>query len=102
MNARGSLLLYDLSDPGSTKHLASYWLNMIRRDDPGLPIVLVGNKLDLVEESSCVVEDLIGIEFMGPHGLSGHIKASSKTGENVEKAFQLLTRKILEKSGINP
>lgn len=97
LNAKGALLLYDLSDPGSTEHLASYWLNVIHRDDPGLPIVLVGNKLDLIDEVSRVVEVKMIEEFVKMHALSGHVEVSSKTGENVDIPFRLLVERMLDR-----
>jgi len=44
-----------------------------------------------------MVDDDYAKEFIQEFSLMGFLKISSKTGENVHDAFNILTRKILER-----
>lgn len=40
-------LVYSISDPSSFERVAEYWLPLFRREGINLPVILVGNKIDL-------------------------------------------------------
>lgn len=71
------------------------WLNIVRKGDPNLPVLFVGTKLDLEEEIQ--VDDDYARSFLKEFNLLDFLKISSKTGENVSDAFNILTQKILER-----
>lgn len=94
LGAKGALLMFDLTRPITLENLEQ-WVNIVRKGDPNLPILFLGTKLDL--EGDIQVDDNYAKEFLEVYNLMDYLKISSKTGENVENAFNVLTRKILER-----
>jgi small GTP-binding protein len=93
--ARGGLFIYDITNYASLAHIDD-WLSVIRKETRAediFPIIIVGNKADLVEEREVSSAD--GIKIAKSRGVNGFIEVSFKTGENVEKAFEALTRLML-------
>ena len=94
LGAKGALLMFDLTRPMTLENLEE-WVNIVRRSDPNLPVLFLGTKLDL--ENDIMVDDDYALQFKDKFKLFDFLKISSKSGENVLDAFNLLTRKILEK-----
>lgn len=93
--ARGGLFLYDITNYSSIAHIDD-WLSVIRKEiraEDVFPIVVVGSKADLAENREVSAED--GIKIAKSRNVDGFIETSSKTGENVEKTFEALTRLML-------
>jgi len=96
--ARGGLFLYDITNYSSIAHIDD-WLSVIKKEiraEDLFPIIVVGGKVDLVENREVSSAD--GIKIARSRNVNGFIETSSKTGENVEKTFEALTRLMLEKS----
>jgi small GTP-binding protein len=94
LGAKGAMLMFDLTRMMSLENLEQ-WLNIVRKGDPNLPVLFLGTKFDLTEEIQ--VDDDYAMSFLQQFNLIDFLKISSKTGENVAQAFELLTRKILER-----
>ncbi|MFX1273580.1 MAG: Rab family GTPase [Promethearchaeota archaeon] len=96
--ASGALLMFDLTRDNTLFNLGQ-WTNIVRRHDPTLPCILLGGKLDLLENQTYNDEKAIKVqkEINCPH----YLKVSSKTGENVNKSFELLVREILKHKEID-
>jgi len=94
LGAKGAMLMFDLTRMMSLENLEQ-WLNIVRKGDPNLPVLFLGTKLDLAEEIQ--VDDDYAMTFLQEYKLIDFLKISSKTGENVGQAFEILTRKILER-----
>ncbi|MFX1275410.1 MAG: Rab family GTPase [Promethearchaeota archaeon] len=92
MGARGAILMYDLTRFATLENIEE-WVDICRKDNPGLPIILVGTKLDL--ESEFDSHDY-PIEMMNEHDLFDHITTSSKTGENIQSVFEKIAKKIIQ------
>ena len=95
--ARGGLFLYDITNYSSIAHIDD-WLSVIRKEiraEDIFPIIVVGSKADLVENREVSSAD--GIKIARSRNVNGFIETSSKTGENVEKSFEALTRLMLDK-----
>ncbi|HUW90174.1 MAG TPA: Rab family GTPase [Candidatus Nanopelagicaceae bacterium] len=93
--ARGGLFLYDITNFSSIAHIDD-WLSVIRKEiraEDIFPIIVVGGKADLVESREVVSAE--GIKIAKSRNVNGFIETSSKTGENVEKTFEALTRLML-------
>ncbi len=93
--ARGGLFLYDITNFSSIAHIDD-WLSIIRKEiraEEIFPIIVVGGKADLVESRE--VASAEGIKIAKSRNTNGFIETSSKTGENVEKTFEALTRLML-------
>jgi small GTP-binding protein len=91
--AKGALLMFDLTRPSTLDNL-DQWLKICRSENPNLPIVFLGTKLDRKDEIG--VPDDYALEIKEELNLVDYIKISSKTGENVQKSFITLTKSILD------
>ncbi len=91
----GAMLVFDLTRALTFKNLVNWLQELYQFGNPECPTVLIGNKSDLVELRDVRQEDIDW--FVSEIG-SEYIQTSAKTGENVEKAFISLTKKMIEKS----
>ncbi|MFW9882245.1 MAG: Rab family GTPase [Candidatus Thorarchaeota archaeon] len=94
LGAKGALLMFDLTRISTLENLEQ-WLNIVRKGDSSLPVLFLGTKLDLEDEIQ--VDDDYAKSFLNEYNLIDFLKISSKTGENVSQAFDILTKKILER-----
>ena len=94
LGAKGALLMFDLTRPVTLDHLED-WVNLCRKGNPNLPILFLGTKNDLADE--IMVDDDYALQFKEGLNLIDYLKVSSKTGENVESAFQILVETILDR-----
>ncbi|MFX1502752.1 MAG: Rab family GTPase [Promethearchaeota archaeon] len=92
--ANGAFFLYDITNQASLDHLPD-WTQVIREHAGDIPIMLIGSKADLHEFRSVTRDD--GILAAKKYNLSSFVELSSKTGENVEEAFKVLTEILFEK-----
>lgn len=90
--AKGSLLLFDPTRPITLKRVGE-WVEICRSEDPNLPILFIGSKSDL--EESIILSDEFFANFRQTYNFFDYLRISSKTGENVDLAFRLLTKKII-------
>ena len=91
--AAGAFVMFDLTVYNSFNNLPK-WINLVRNDDPTLPIVLIGSKYDLID--SITVDDELVCEFVEDNNISGYIKVSSKTGYNINVVFESLLSAIID------
>ena len=92
--ANGAFFLYDITNPKSLEHLPD-WTQIIRENAGDIPIMLIGSKLDLDEYRAVHRDD--GILAAKKYNLASFVELSSKTGENVEEAFTVMTETLFEK-----
>ncbi len=92
--ANGILLVYDITEKNSFNNI-SKWMEDID-DEVGnkLPIILVGNKMDLKEERAVSKEEG---EAMAIQYKIKFYETSSKNGDNVEKCILELCEEIYDK-----
>ncbi len=93
--ANAAFFLYDITNSITIDHLPD-WTQIIREHAGDIPIMLVGSKLDL-EEFRAVPRNE-GILAAKKYNLTSFVELSSKTGQNVEEAFNLMTESLFEKS----
>jgi small GTP-binding protein len=86
--ANAAFFLYDITNRSSIEHLPD-WTQLIREHAGDIPIMLVGSKVDLEEYR--VVSREEGIQAANKYNLASFVELSSKTGKNVEKAFDVMT-----------
>ena len=91
--ANGALVIYDMTQRKTFEKLDE-WVSSFKEARGEQPLVLIGNKSDL--------ENQIKVERKEAESLADKnnmelIITSAKTGDNVEKSFIELTRKILKK-----
>ncbi|MFX0073468.1 MAG: Rab family GTPase [Candidatus Hermodarchaeota archaeon] len=92
--AKGALILFDLTRPSSLG-LIEQWVNICRQDNPDIPIIFIGTKLDLNDQIT--IGDEIALQIKEEFDFFDYIKISSKTGENVQLVFELLAKKLITK-----
>ena len=89
-----AMIMYDITNRLSLDHLPE-WTQIIREHAGDIPIILIGNKLDLEKSRSVTKEE--GILAAKKYNLSAYMEMSSKTGKNVEKAFEVITEILFER-----
>jgi small GTP-binding protein len=97
LGAKGALLMFDLTRPITLESIEQ-WVNICRKGDPNLPIIFLGTKSDLADE--IMIDDSYAQQYKEYFNFFDYLRISSKNGENVHKAFELITKKILEKQNI--
>ncbi|TFG12239.1 MAG: GTP-binding protein [Promethearchaeota archaeon] len=95
LGANAAFLLYDITRPQTLDNIKE-WVNIIRQKGGDIPIMLIGTKLDLAEEKSRVPKEY-GIRVAKKNKLSSFAEVSAKTGQNINKAFEILTELALER-----
>ena len=91
--AKGAILMFDLTRP-KTLDTIDEWIDICRTEQPQIPILLLGSKADLAE-MVILNEDFI-LELRKKYNLFDYMWVSSKSGENVNFAFELLAKHIIE------
>ncbi|HMF29927.1 MAG TPA: Rab family GTPase [Candidatus Lokiarchaeia archaeon] len=91
--ARGAIFMYDITAPHTLTHLAE-WMEVIQDRLVGMPLLLLGTKADLAFKRRVYPEE--ANEAMKRFNFSEAMEVSAKTGQNVNDAFQTITRLMLE------
>jgi small GTP-binding protein len=91
INAKGALLVCNATDK-STLRTLEYWKNELFKIAGEVPIVVVGNKIDLKDEIEIKREDLVEAAVKLN---ASYIWTSAKTGKNVEEAFYKLAKTLI-------
>lgn len=98
MGASGTIFMYDITRYVTFKNLTD-WLTVFNEaneiHDQKLPILLVGSKLDL--EGMRTVPKEEAIKFANDNNFIDYIECSSKSGENVEELFAIISKSIVKK-----
>jgi len=92
-HSAGTVIMYDITDQ-ITLDRASQWIQIIKNNTENIPILLIGNKLDLEEHRKVSKEQVE--KFKDENNISSSMEISLKTGENVEKMFFDLTTMTLK------
>ncbi|MHA1733097.1 MAG: Rab family GTPase [Promethearchaeota archaeon] len=93
--ANAALFLYDITNSKSLYHLPQ-WTKIVFQNTSAIPILLVGAKADLEEFRAVPTEE--GIEAAKQNSLAGFVEVSSKTGQNVEECFNIITKILIQRS----
>ncbi len=92
--AKGCLLVYDVTNPASFKSLPE-WIKEIEENAGKIPILLIGNKVDLTAERK--VPSTEAQKFAQKNGFL-FFESSAKDGTGVTDAFEALTLEIYKKT----
>ena len=94
LGANAAFLLYDVTRSQTLDNI-SEWTNIVHQKGGDIPIMLVGSKIDLAEDQREVPREH-GIEVAEKNNMASFAEISSKTGQNVNKTFEVLTEMTLE------
>jgi len=103
MGAQAAFIVFDVCKRDSFANV-KVWYKELEDflDKINLPIVIVGNKIDLVDQRSVTYQEGIELsEELKKDYIEGHfsyIETSALTGENVEDAFSLIAYHYIMKS----
>ncbi len=89
---QGILAMCDLTRGETLSNLYS-WISAIRNDNGSVPVILLGNKVDLMESKNTWEGPLVS--FSHNFGCS-YVPTSAKTGVNVERAFAEICQRVLQ------
>ena len=92
-NAEAGILVFDVTRRDTFDNI-NLWHKETVEVSPEISLILVGNKIDLVD--SRVVSTADGEGKAKELGLA-YFEASAKTGENIEDAFRMLALQIIKK-----
>ena len=88
---QGIILMYDITVPSSFENL-SKWMTLIKQLADGIPLILIGNKIDLEKERKISKEK--GQQFSKDNNID-IFESSGKSGVNVEESFIFLGEQII-------
>ncbi|MBY8985094.1 MAG: GTP-binding protein [Candidatus Lokiarchaeota archaeon] len=92
MRAAG-MAVFDITNQESFENI-DFWMVKLKKFRGDIPCIIVGNKLDKNRERKV---DLQSAKDKAKKFNAQYIETSAKTGENVERAFEILTIQILDK-----
>ncbi|MHA1522706.1 MAG: Rab family GTPase [Promethearchaeota archaeon] len=95
LGSSGALFLYDITRPDTLENISD-WTNIVREKNGDIPIVLAGNKIDLVDDRKVSAEQ--AEEIAKQFDMVDFMELSAKVGTNVELIFELLTKYLIQKA----
>ena len=95
LGANAAFLLYDITRPQTLDNI-NEWTSIVRQKGGPIPIMLVGSKIDLADNQRKVPREY-GIQIAEKNKMASFAEISSKTGQNVDQTFKVLTELTLEK-----
>ncbi|XP_057490058.1 rac-like GTP-binding protein 5 [Actinidia eriantha] len=98
------LLAFSLISKASYENVAKKWIPELRHYAPGVPIILVGTKLDLRDDKQFFVDHpgavpittAQGEELRKLIGAPAYVECSSKTQQNVKAVFDAAIKVVLQ------
>jgi small GTP-binding protein len=94
----GAILVYDTTFWSSFNHLA-YWVKEIREDNPTIPLIILGNKIDLVDKKA--VTSAMAQRFADANDIR-FFEVTAHDLNTIEPAIMKLMEDIYEQYKANP
>ena len=83
-----SMIVFSVSDPSSFSSVKNKWIPELKHDHPKVPIVLVGNKIDMREDAKHFITIEMGKQLASRINASCYIECSSFDDMKVENLFE--------------
>ena len=98
------ILAFSLISKASYENVSKKWIPELRHYAPGVPIVLVGTKLDLRDDQQFFIDHpgavpittAQGEELRKQIGASSYVECSSKTQQNIKAVFDAAIKVVLQ------
>lgn len=99
-DAFAAVVVFDLTSRASFNDVLKWKTDLDSKvrlppDDRPIPVILLGNKSDLVEERD-TLSDQEMTQYCQDHGFCGYFETSAKTGDGIDKAFMFLVKEIFK------
>ncbi len=91
----GALVVFDLSRAQTFSKMKEWLSDMKKLIEVDIPVVLIGNKSDLISEIGEVVDRDELSQYIDNENCF-YMETSAKTGDNVENAFVNITQRIIK------
>lgn len=95
--SQGALMVYDVTRDETLEALNEYWIPTSFESVGKIPIIVVGNKVDLIQRRKPYEAE--AMEFSSGYESEAFL-SSAKSGENVERIFKAIGRAMLEEKRI--
>jgi Ras-related protein Rab-2A len=103
----GAIIVFSLApEELETYNHINKWLSDIRKACGNIPVILFGNKADLVDQSALATSpdyttsDVHVLKFVEDNKIIKYYKTSALTGQDVKEAFQALVIKLYQRATI--
>ncbi len=89
----GAIIVSDLTRPETIAHIP-LWIDHLRSLSPNVPMVLLGNKTDLMDET-LLEKTSSRLSALSDRYDSRHFLTSAKTGDHVDTVFTYLGERLI-------
>lgn len=98
MGASCGIFMYDITRWDSLKNIDD-WLSIFRENaEKGVPIIMVGGKLDLNDKRSVSVGD--AVDMAREKSMDAFLECSARDGMNIDLVFNISVQLMLEYAGL--
>ncbi len=95
-DTEGILMLYDITRMSSLEHIKKWHIEVSKFSKP-VPIILIGNKIDLVDKREVTDENVTRFLEENNINVSLKLETSAKEGVKTEEAFHFLVKTLMRK-----
>jgi small GTP-binding protein len=95
LGSHGCIFMYDVTRPSTLNSHHSWTYIVKERCGKDVPIMLVGNKIDLKDKRAISTEH--GIEVAKRSGFTGFAETSAKNGTNIDSTFQTIAQLMVKR-----